>query len=134
MPLSTTSTRSAAEPPAHQRGVLVADDDDPRRLGEGLPLEALELPPLAGDVPLPQRSAFRLVVALPDLRLDVMGHQDLADAGEPAQGLEVGRPLGLPEVDGLRLGEGSDRPRISGPICVATEYGNGDARFAARRA
>src|SRR5262249_2733840 len=92
---------SAAEVPPDAGRVGVADGHRPRRRTERPALEALELMPLPLDVPASQRVRLVVVVALPDLRLDVVG-DDQAPAGEAAQRLGVGRPLALPQVHVMR--------------------------------
>ncbi len=87
-----------AEALARQGGVGLADRNDAIGLGEHAPLEALELAPLTADVPALQWMSFGFMVALPDQRIDVVGHQYSAGALRPAEHIQERRPLELPEI------------------------------------
>ncbi len=99
-----------AELIADRRSILPADRDDPVHLAECMPLEPLELSPLEADVPSPQEVRLVLVIAPPDLRLDAEGDRQATDIAQGTQGLDIGGPFRLPEVDLMTSGDVPDRP------------------------
>src|SRR5207253_7919343 len=74
---------------ACERRIFAADGDDARRLLEDAPLEALELAPLAADIPALEGIRLRLMMPLPKQGDDVVGHDDLATRRVRRQGIGV---------------------------------------------
>src|SRR5262245_35808691 len=90
---------------AEQVGIRLADGNGASGLTENTALEGAELVPLPADVPALKWMCLRLEVALPDQRLDVMSHHNLAHSWEAAQGMGIGSPFDVPQIDGRLIGE-----------------------------